>query len=248
MNYRLFTLPLLALTLSFSSSTSAQPYPTDFQVPEDDIQKWVKRLKPFCPQEGWSMGAIGNDIVFQRYQPVRFARRLINPTPFYGIRPEPTETEAGIFRLRVRFSRLMSFDRYEEISAQNAPVERQKQVLLDRYQLKEKWGELVEYVFRFSLQGPRPPKSPEALEASIKAYRAASKDLYFQPLPTHYTPDYSLTLYQSWKQVQYVYSGDSRVDRECNAVADSIKEYFGSYQRKKDTEQLPFGLEEVVAR
>src|SRR5687768_543526 len=112
MQTRLFTFPLLALSLALPGATaSAQPvykspYPTDFQVPPADLEKWANRLKKLCPSENWRASIAGNDVLLELYMPVA---PIVKDTPRFVF----------LIRYRLRFGPLLSQDSYEALWEEN---------------------------------------------------------------------------------------------------------------------------------
>ncbi len=139
----------------------------------------------------WTISVKGNDIIMQRNKPVKFSRYNVNApvgAPARGRRFE------GTYRLTLRFAPEMSFDEYEKLLAENVVSESEDHKLQQKHHVSKIFGEIRSFT--------------EEEKKREQAYREEAGQLVFHRLPHFYTPDYSVTLYQSWSRFEDIDSGN----------------------------------------
>jgi hypothetical protein len=213
MSARLLAGVLLFLCSTFSARAVVEEWsPKDWKLPEEEAAKWIRRIKELAYGEDWSVTAKGNDIIVERKKPVSFTRIIFNLPPGADNRGP---SRLGVYRLTLRFASLMSLDEYERRVAHNRAVDLEDGKLLRKYDL----------VRRFEVEA----RNPEGAAERLKAYRAEADKLVYNSLPDFYTPNYSITLFQSWADgFEYLDSGKLD-DRMCNDVENNLTFYFGTY-------------------
>jgi len=223
--------------LIFMSTSLCLPVPAaepaaKWQFAPADSQKWAARIRKFCPK-GWTVTARGNDIIVQRDGLVHFTQMPINaPAIEHRVKEKKVVIADEVYRLTLQFAAFLSQDEYDRRVAENDASRREDERLRRKYKVGGKFGQIISVT--------------EDDKKREQAYRAEAAKLTYHRLPDLYSPQHSITLYQSWNWAEYLDSGDEAIDAECNEVEETIVKFFGNYNYLVASDASGIGRQESL--